>query len=78
MKIGTRVTAISHTKDNKVYIFGYGKYLGEKPCELLGGIKNPCIELDNGKLIYGCQCWWGETNRVQDEIIKDKEIILIE
>lgn len=69
---GTRVTAISHTdaKHNKAYIFGHGVYVGDEDCPVLGVfgkgqyLKNPKIVLDNGKVVWGCQCWWAPVDVV--------------
>lgn len=79
-KKGDRVIAIKNISENgeEVNIFGYRKYLGEKPCFELGGFPNPCVELDNGKIIWGYQCWWGDADRVEKEIIKDKKVNIVE
>ena len=79
-KKGDRVIAIKNISENgeEVNIFGYGKYLGEKPCFELGGFPNPCVELDNGKIIWGYQCWWGDADRVEKEIIKAKKVNIVE
>ena len=79
-KIGEKVIAIKNiSKDGeKVNIFGYGEYLGEKPCPELKGRLNPCIRLDNGKIVWGCQCWWGNADRVEKEIIKAKKVNVVE
>ena len=79
-KIGEKVIAIkSISKDReKVNIFGYGEYLGEKPCPELQGCLNPCIRLDNGKIVWGYQCWWGNADRVEKEIIKAKKVNVVE
>lgn len=79
-KKGERVIAIKNISENgeEVNIFGYGKYLGEKPCFELGGFPNPCVELDNGKIIWGYQCYWGNADRVEKEIIKAKKVNIVE
>lgn len=33
-------------------------WMERKPCPALGDRLNPCIELDNGDIIWGYQCWW--------------------
>lgn len=62
-----RVIAIRNTDtDNKiVYIYGYGMHVGSVQNEELG-FSNPKIELDNGKVIWGYQCWWGDEKAVLD------------
>ncbi|OQA08597.1 MAG: hypothetical protein BWY67_01473 [Bacteroidetes bacterium ADurb.Bin397] len=66
MKTGERVGAIESADEKVVRFYGYGVYAGEEvpPKEVSEfnfelGLKNPKIELDNGKVVWGCQCWWG-------------------
>lgn len=33
-------------------------WMEDTPCPELGGRLNPRIELDNGEVIWGYQCWW--------------------
>lgn len=89
-KLGDRVGAISHTDRNVLFLFGYGVYLGEfhppKGTPGLFGMDasespndNPCILLDSGKIIWGCQCWWGPEEKVKRTvdrypIVKEKEV----
>lgn len=79
-KIGEKVIAIKNiSKDGEeVNIFGYGKYLGEKPCLELGYFPNPCIELSDGKIIWGYQCWWGNADQIEKEVIKAKKVNIVE
>jgi len=63
---GERVAAIAHMDAEKVVFYGYGVYEGdfispfsvdvtdspEKPDT------NPRIRLDNGKIVWGIECWW--------------------
>lgn len=67
-EVGTKVMAISHAADGKVYVFGRGTYIGDKdpadpsyptPTGAFMGANNPCIKLDNGQHVWGCECWWG-------------------
>jgi hypothetical protein len=84
-EIGARVGAISHTDDDgKVYFFGFGTYQGTAvPEEAVGwmaeaarevGLKNPKIVLDNGEVVYGCECWWGAEERVKEQLA-NKEVV---
>lgn len=66
MKTGDRVGAICSASDDKMELFGYGVYLGNEPHPQIG-IPNPKIQLDNGKFVWGCECWWGP-----EDIIKQK------
>ena len=81
MKIGTRVGAILCAKATGgqapvVDLLGFGEYLGDEvPDEqALGGlaedcraaqIPNPKIRLDSGKIVWGCECWWGSEKMVR-------------
>lgn len=29
---------------------------------------NPCIRLDGGRYVWGCQCWWGDEEAVRESI----------
>jgi hypothetical protein len=77
-EVSDRVTAVSHTnpEGDKVYFFGHGVYLGDRVPggdNLVGmavalreeGVANPVIELDNGEIVYGCECWWGPVEEVE-------------
>jgi hypothetical protein len=78
-EVGDRVGAISHTGDGVVYLFGYGIYLGDHVPEngdvrLWGvslneiGNDNPKIQLDDGNIVWGCECWWGPEEDVRKSI----------
>lgn len=91
-QVGTRVLAISHSDKSKAYVFGYGTYEGEKtpkdfptehqPVGMMGqwivqdGRDNPCIKLDNGKYVWGCECWWGPAEGAEKHLegLEIKEI----
>ncbi len=88
--IGDRIGAIvgEDGETGLVSIFGYGIYLGEqipsddvifmgsKYIEIAPGMKNPAIKLDNGDIVYGCECWWGSEEKVK-EIVKGKEVEIV-
>ena len=88
MKVNDRVGAIQSSRDNKAKVYGYGVYLGEIVPDKLNyrneilnifrkaEIKNPAIKLDNGDVIFGCECWWGSEAKLK-EIIKDFEIEIV-
>lgn len=86
MKQGERVGAISGTKGDEkvVHIFGFGVYEGETvPTSDAGGfmgkmlhdgkVKNPTIKLDNGDIVYGCECWWGAEEQIKAKIAHFEE-----
>lgn len=92
MEVGTRAIAISHSKDKTIYIFGYGTYEGDKvpgqdekttPAGTMGEIiteakvANPLIKLDNGKVVWGCECWWGELEGFAEKY-KDYTIVEVD
>lgn len=68
-RVGERVFAIHGKKDDVAEVFGGGVYLGlQRPPHGPFGLSlddlgedyvNPCIELDNGKRVWGYECWWG-------------------
>ena len=74
-KKGKRVGAILEVNENDVKFLGYGNYVGDYiPEEAVGFLasffketQKPCpkIELDSGKVVYGCECWWEEEDRVK-------------
>jgi hypothetical protein len=84
-KVGDRVVAISHTDDDKMcHIYGCGVYEGDYimptvknggPVGVIAdmarklGHKNPRIKLDDGNIVWGCECWWGPES-VLDKIPK--------
>lgn len=68
--VGTRVGAIQKSDKEAVYLYGFGVYAGrEVPPENRGfRIPNPKIELDNGKVVFGCECYWGPEEGVKKMI----------
>lgn len=40
-------------------------------------ITNPCIKLDNGQIVWGCECWWSplDSERLQAQLSRFKDII---
>lgn len=75
-EIGSRVGAIRFANEKTVYLFGYGVYDGDIPCPNLDGIPNPRITLDNGEIVWGCECWWGSEQQIKDKI-GDREVIIV-
>lgn len=65
-EIGTRIYAVLSAENKTVKALGAGTYLGDfVPPEELGsfaalfGRPNPKLQLDSGKVAWGCECWWG-------------------
>jgi hypothetical protein len=78
-----RVIAIESFSDGILKTYGEGEYIGDKipnidPFNKLK-IKNPCILLDNGKYVWGFECWWGDVDKFKEKY-KDsiKEEILVD
>ena len=85
---GCRVGAILSAKGNVVRFLGYGVYegdfdpeegadgsLAEAMREL--GFKNPRIRLDDGRIVWGIQCWWSAEEKVR-AMISGKEIVMVD
>ena len=92
-EVGKRVVAVSHTDkddDSIVYIFGFGVYEGDfvpeednKPAGVMGEMMydekytNPRIKLDNDKVVWGCECWWGSEEGFK-ETYKDCTLVEVD
>ena len=72
MKKGDRVGAIQSATDQEVIFFGYGVYDGDIDHPELG-FPNPRITLDNGRIVWGCECWWGAESKIK-EMIGDRKV----
>lgn len=76
--VGARVGAIQSADEDTVQLYGYGVYDGEHPpFEDMPGFKNPRITLDNGKQVWGMQCWWGSEEQIRNHI-GDRDVIIVE
>ena len=87
LRSNIRVLAVSHADEGAVYIFGEGIYEGDFiPKEAVGVMadicrkanrENPRIRLDSGKIVYGCECWWGgiEDAKKKTGITDGKKVI---
>lgn len=67
-EVGARVGAILSSGEGSIKILGYGVRLADQIPDPALNVKlygrsvdspNPCIRLDSGKLVFGCECWWG-------------------
>ena len=87
-RVGERVGAIHTTSADEVQLFGFGVYAGrEVPCEEAAGWladmaremghDNPKIVLDSGKVVYGCECWFGPEAEVR-EMIGDRRVVEVD
>jgi hypothetical protein len=84
MSPGTRVGAILSFAKDEVEFLGYGEYVGDRvPDEAVGPVaealreyqqRNPCIKLDNGEFVFGCECWWGTEEEIKTQLKKAKNV----
>lgn len=74
-EIGDRIGAILSADREEVRLLGFGTYQGKEipppGINLMGidlnsiGLMNPKLLLDNGKIVWGCECWWGPEAEVR-------------
>jgi len=66
-----------------VRFFGFGEYVGDEvpPPEINPilniGRPNPKIVLDNGKVVWGCECWWGPEAKIH-KMLEGKIVINVD
>ena len=78
--VGAKVMAMQKSTDVSVHVFGEGTYVGNRvpdvsPFKELG-IKNHYILLDDGKGVWGFQCWWGDIEAAK-KAIGDKTVFQV-
>lgn len=81
---GDRVGAILSKDGGVVKFLGYGEYKGDEvPPENTGGFgplihesgrTNPKIELDNGSVVWGCECWWGDEEKIRETVENSSQV----
>lgn len=76
VQAGDRVGAIMKADAHEVHLFGYGVYQGTIDSPYFGA-PNPKINLDNGKTVWGYQCWWSHEARIK-AMIGGRKIIMVE
>ena len=87
-KIGSRIGAIFGANSKRVEFLGYGTYEGDfMPMEAVGTIAevlveqktgNPRLRLDSGKVVYGCECWWGEEDEIKERLKTYPKIVNVD
>jgi len=86
-KVNSRVGVILSADKKEVQFLGYGVYVGnEVPDETAIGMlpemlrqensPNPKIVLDNGDVVYGCECYWSAEDDIKQFIAKEKRQIV--
>ncbi len=63
--IGERIGAVLSADKDNVRFLGWGVYDGDLPCPELDGRNNPRMTLDDGTVVWGCQCWWGNEEKMK-------------
>lgn len=78
--IGTRVgcLAFMDKEARKIHMFGWGTYEGDEvPPQEVGAfyIEQPVpkLKLDDGTIVYGCECWWGESEKMMEDISRGRQ-----
>lgn len=82
-----RIVAVSHADDDKVFIFGYGRYLGVETPPLTLIQYHPLasqlfhngthkLVMDNGTIVWGHQCFWGLAEGF-DEWVAGREVRVV-
>lgn len=74
-KPGTRVGAICSAGREEVRFYGWGVYVGDEIGGPMGEFPNPKIQLDDGGVVWGCECWWGSEDQVRQMIGVRKVVI---
>lgn len=77
-KIGDRIGALLSATKDEVKLLGYGVYVGDEvPVTAMGMLAemcrevnhaNPKLVLDSGKVVWGCECWWGDEAEVRAKV----------
>lgn len=84
---GVRVGAVCNADEKTVRLYGYGVYEGDEVpppgIQIFGqelhelGHANPKIKLDSGKVVWGCECWWGAEEKVKT-MIGDRTVVEVD
>tara|TARA_S200002703_G_C3775790_1_gene238878 strand:- start:189 stop:509 length:321 start_codon:yes stop_codon:yes gene_type:complete len=57
--------------DENVRLFGMSP---QEVSEHAPDLCNPCLEMDDGTIVWGCECWWGPEDNM-DEMTKGRKIV---
>lgn len=86
-KVGDRVGVVISADDEVVRMVGYGVRLDDSvPDDEVPGkyaqhlrnsnLENPCLQTDNGTIVWGCECWWGPEGSIQ-KWVGDRRVLLV-
>jgi len=72
--VGDRIGAVLSATETQVNFIGYGTYQGKHiPPDDVGGFNlghpNPKLVMDDGTVVWGCECWWGGEDAVKKKFI---------
>lgn len=85
--VGTRVFAVLGARDGVLRVFGAGTLIGNKnpkqeelpePIGAFFSDTNPCIQLDDGKYVWGCECWWGTEKAIRTRFGRYEEEVTVD
>lgn len=86
-RVGAIMSAILSEKDKTCSFLGYGVYEGDfVPDEGVGGfgdiiredgMTNPRLRLDNGDVVWGCECWWSSEDKIKKELTKYDKVNIV-
>lgn len=78
---GDRIGALLSADKANVQLLGYGVYLGDEiPTAQNGKLSEPMalgialdkpvpkLQLDNGSIVYGCECWWAGEDQIKEQV----------
>ena len=84
-KIGSRVGALVSSKNGISIFLGFGAYVGDEVPEPAVGwmadalrelkVPNPKLVMDDGTVVFGCECWWGSAGKVWAMLKASKFVI---
>lgn len=84
---GDRVGIVISADDYVVRMVGYGVRVedstpavtvpGEYAAKLRkASLKNPCLQADDGTIVWGLECWWGPENSIKKWIGSRRVLIV--
>lgn len=87
-ELGSRIGAIQSADQSEVLMFGYGTYQGDHvpPDDVMGPFatriglfahKNPKLVMDDGTVVWGCECWWGPEDQIA-EAIAGRTVVIVQ
>lgn len=88
-EVGYRVIAVEGTNARRTKLFGHGVYVGDlnipagtMTClgKLEWGppVRNPCIVLDSGAVVWGTQCWWSTIEEWEHKVDPTRPVVFVD